>query len=181
MPRPTPPHQAAPPADLVLVGAVIGAIGVRGELRARSFTQSPLSLADYGALFDANGALVLTPKRARAVKDGVALAGPEVTSREAAEALRGTGLHVPRAALPPSPDADEIYVADLIGRVVLHVDGRALGQIQDVRNFGAGDLLEIETDGVRWLMPFSAENVPQIEAGAIHIDPPFGLIPGDTP
>lgn len=169
------------PADLVLMGAVIGVIGVRGEIRARSFTQEPMDLAAYGPLFDAAGNLLLTPKRARLVKDGVALVGPEITSREAAEGLKGSGLHVPRAALPPSQDADAIYVADLIGRLVLHVDGRRLGHIVDVRNFGAGDLIEIETEGVQWLMPFTVENVPIIEAGSIHIDPPFGLIPGDTP
>lgn len=168
-------------ADLVLIGAVIGAIGVRGEIRARSLTQVPMDLAAYGPLHDAAGKLLLTPKQARAVKDGVALKGPEITSREAAEALKGSGLYVPRAALPPSQDEDAFYVADLIGRSVVHIDGRQLGAIADVRNFGAGDLLEIETESVRWLMPFTAQNVPVIEAESIQIDPPFGLIPGDTP
>jgi 16S rRNA processing protein RimM len=172
---PAPVHAS----DLVLIGACMGAIGVRGEIRARSFTQDPASLGAYGALFDARGQKLLTPQNVRPVKNGMALSGPEITSREAAEALRGIGLHVPRAALAPSPDEDEIYVADLIGHVIVHVDGRNLGRVIDVCNFGAGDLIEIETDGVSWLMPFTRENAPRIVAGVIHIDPPFGLVPGD--
>lgn len=176
MRRPAPLH----PSDFVLMGAVIGAIGVRGEIRARSFTQDPASLGAYGALFDAQGQKLLTPKKVRLVKDGLALSCPEITSREAAEALRGTGLFVPRAALPPSADGDEIYVAELIGHRIVHVDGRALGHVTDVRNFGAGDLLEIETEGVSWLMPFTRENAPRIEGAIIHVDPPFGLVPGEA-
>lgn len=166
-------------SNLVLIGACRGAIGVRGEIRAISFAADPLSLGAYGPLYDADGRKLLSPVRVRLVKDGVAISGPEIASREAAQALKGTGLHVPRAVLPPSADADEIYVADLIGRAVRHVDGRALGHVVAVRNFGAGDLIEIETDGAIWLMPFTRENAPDITAGIIHIDPPFGLMPGD--
>lgn len=174
---PSPPETS--PADLILVGAVIGAIGVRGEIRVRSFTQEAASVGAYGPLYDAGGRLLLTPKRARLVKDSVALSGPELASREAAEALKGAGLHVPRSALPASLAAEEVYVADLVGQDVVHVDGRPLGIVTDVRNFGAGDLLEIETEGTRWLMPFTAQNAPRIESRTIHIDPPFGLVPGE--
>ena len=56
--------------------------------------------------------------------------------------MRGTLLHAPREALPET-DEGEVYVADLIGARVVHVDGRALGVVKAVQNFGAGELIEI--------------------------------------
>lgn len=166
---------------LILLGACVGAIGVRGEVRVKTFTASPEGVAAYGPLFAADGRLILTPKRVRLLKDGqVALSAPEVRDRDAAEALRGVALHVPRSALPEEPDEDEVYVADLIGAEVRHLDGRPLGQVRNVFDFGAGDLLEIETDGRVWLLPFTRENVPGLARGVLTVDPPPGLQPEDT-
>lgn len=164
--------------SLILLGACLGAFGVRGELRVKAFTADPEGLAAYGPLYAADGRLVLTPKRVRTLKDGqAALGGPEVRDRDAAEALKGVGLHVPRSALPACAAEDEVYIADLIGAVVMHVDGRPFGHVRDVVNFGAGDLLQIETHGRRWLLPFTKSNVPWLQAGQLRIDPPAGLLP----
>lgn len=168
-----------PRGDLILLGAALGAFGVRGEVRVKPFTAEPAGVAAYGLLYSQDGRPLLTPKRVRLLKDAVALTAPEITSREAAEALKGEGLYAPRSALPEAPAEDEIYIADLIGRPVAHVDGRALGHVANVLNFGAGDLLEIETEGRRWLLPFTRENVPQLGPYGLVIDPPFGLLPGE--
>ncbi len=151
-------------AGLVLVGRVAGAFGVRGELRITSYTQEPLALLGYRDLLDAEGRRVLTLASARPGKgpEIVALA-PEVASKEAADALRGARLHVPRSALP-SPEEDEFYLHDLIGLLAETADGAPLGRIKAVLDHGAGDILEIDPGGGRpsRLLPFTREVVPEV-------------------
>jgi len=166
--------------SLILVGACLGAFGVRGEMRVKSFTARPESVGDYGPLYAQDGRKLLTPVRVRPLKgDEFALTAAEITDRDTAETLKGASLFIPRAVLPKATDDDEFYIADLIGAAVRHVDGRDLGAVRTVLNFGAGDLLEIETNGRRWLLPFTRENVPALEAGLVRVDPSEGLLPDD--
>lgn len=152
--------------DLVLVGAIAGAFGVRGEVRVRSFTAVPAGVVAYGPLYDAHGKVLLTPKRWRPIKDGLAIAAPEIPTREAAEALRNTPLHVPRAALPPAED-DEFYHVDLIGCRVETLAGDLLGEVVAVHDFGAGDVLELrDPAGVQRYVDFSRESVPHVDLPA---------------
>jgi 16S rRNA processing protein RimM len=149
---------------LILVGRVAGAFGVKGEVRITTFTAEPLAVRDYGALLREDGAPGLTLLSAREVKGGVIARVAEVETREQAEALRGLKLHVPREALP-EPDEDEFYLADLIGMTVEAADGQVLGQVRSVRDFGAGDLLEIAPSlgGEAWYLPFTRAAVPEVQ------------------
>lgn len=182
-PAPRPP-QAAARADLILVGAVSGAFGVQGEVRVRSFTADPASLFGYGPLLDAAGACVLDVTRFRPVPDGFAVTSPQVTSREQAMALRGTGLHVPRARLPATGE-DEYYHVDLIGLAVEALDGAPLGTVRQVIA-GPQDLLEIHgTPGTAasWHLPFTRALVPVVDLPGRRLvaDVPLGLIPENGP
>jgi 16S rRNA processing protein RimM len=112
------------------------------------------------------------------VKGGIAARAEEVETREAAEALRGLRLHVPRAALPPPEDEDEFYLADLIGLSAETVEGEPLGRIKSVQNFGAGDLLEIQPpQGASWWLPFTREAVPEVRLADRKI---IAIRPEDT-
>jgi 16S rRNA processing protein RimM len=166
------------PSNLILVGAILGAFGVRGEIRVKSFTAAPENVFAYGPLLDESGRVVLTPKKWRPLNDALAVTAPEIPTREAAEALKGTRLYVLRDALPATDDG-EYYAADLIGCAVAGADGAALGVVKAVTDFGAGDLLEIDQSGRVWRLPFTNENVPTIDLKAriITVDPPAGLLP----
>lgn len=173
------PPAAVDPADLVLVGAIVGAFGLKGDVRVRAFTADPQSVAGYGALYDGDGRRILTPQRVRLLKDDVALWGPECPDRTAAEQLKGVGLHVPRAQLPQLAP-DEFYHVDLIGLEVRHADGRILGRVRQVVNYGAGDLLEIGDlqDGGTWLCPLASGMADvDLATGRVSVDPPDGLMP----
>ena len=82
-----------------------------------------MALVRYRVLLREDGGTALTLTGARPVKGGIAARAEEVETREAAEALRGLRLHVPRAALPPPEDEDEFYLADLIGLSAETVEG----------------------------------------------------------
>lgn len=165
--------------DLVCVAAIRGAFGVRGEVRIESFTEQPDSCFGYGPLLDETGAVALTVESWRPLKKGFGVTIAEDFSREELEALKGRPLHVPRAVLPEAGE-EEFYLSDLEGLAVRHVDGRTLGRVKRVADFGGGDLIEIEGEGPSWFLPFTREYAPTVDlkAGVIDVDPPEGLEPG---
>ena len=150
--------------DLIQVGRVAGAFGVRGEVRITSFTADPAALLDYRDLKREDGAPALTLLAGRPAKGGIVARAKEIETREQAEALRGLKLFIPRSALPETEDEDEFYVTDLIGLAVETPEGEPLGAIRSVQDFGAGDLLEIlpPEGGATWYLPFTKEAVPEV-------------------
>jgi 16S rRNA processing protein RimM len=153
----------------VLLAVVIGAQGLKGEVKAKIFTATPDALPRYGALHTRDGRkLVITAYRPS--KEGEAvIAFESVRDRNAAEALKGTELFVDRAALPPAQD-DEFYHADLIGLEARDSEGRMLGKVIAVHNFGASDVIELErADGDSVHLAFTRETVPVIKLAEGYI------------
>jgi 16S rRNA processing protein RimM len=149
--------------DLILVGRVAGAFGIKGEVRITAFTAEPLALVAYKTLLREDGSPGLTLTGGRVAKGGVVARAREIETREQAEAARGLQLFIPRALLPPVEDEDEFYIADLVGLAVVSPDGEPLGRIRSVRDFGAGDLLEIAPPaGESWWLPFTKDAVPEL-------------------
>jgi 16S rRNA processing protein RimM len=160
---------------MVLVGAIAGAFGVKGEVRLRAFTEKKDGVIAYGPLYDESGKVLLKPKNWRQLKDGVAVVAPEVKSREQAEKMKGQKLFVPRANLPATAE-DEFYVVDLLGSKAEALDGTVLGDIVAVWNFGAGDIIEYRppNGGPNVRVTFTKETVPHVDLAAkrVVIDPP---------
>jgi len=152
----------------VTLAVIIGAHGVTGEVRLKLFTED---LKPYPVL-DA-GERKLTLKSLRPGPNGAVARFAEIADRNAAEALRGTELTVPRSSLPPLGEG-EYYHADLIGLPCVSTDGEVLGQIILIENFGAGDVLEIERpDGKRFMVPMRTEAVPEWNEERLLVDPAF--------
>jgi len=138
----------------VTLAVVIGAHGVTGEVRLKVFAE------DLGAhkTFNAGS---LTLKSVREGPNGAIARFAEVPDRNAAAALRGTELTVPRSALPPL-GAGEYYHVDLIGLDAVSDAGEPLGHVRAVENFGAGDVIEIERpSGRTFMVPMRPEAVPE--------------------
>jgi 16S rRNA processing protein RimM len=152
------------PPQLILIGRVAGAFGVKGELRLTAYTGEPDALLRYGPLLRENGDVALTLTGGRAEKGALIARAAEIATREEAQALRGLALHVPRAAFPEPEGEDEFYLADLIGLAAVTPAGEVLGVVRSVQNFGAGDLIEIEpaAGGPTFWVPFTREAVPMV-------------------
>lgn len=155
----------------VTLAAVAGAHGVAGEVRLKLFGEGVAALKRYRAFNDSK----LTVQSLRDDGKGGAVARfAEVTSRNAAEALRGTALTVRRSELPPLAEG-EYYYADLIGLPCVSTEGAALGTCVAVENFGAGDVLEIRRPdeegkpGKTFMVPMRPEAVPEWGDGQIMI------------
>jgi len=165
---------AEKPANPVCLGQITGAIGVRGEVRVRSFTTRPADIAAYGPLTGEPGGRRLELTAGRPVKGGVAARIAGIEDRDAALALKGVRLYVPRGALP-EPDEDETYYyVDLIGLKVEDEAGALVGEIKAVHDFGAGEVLEISPaqGGKTVMAPFTRQAVPQVDinGGRLVID-----------
>lgn len=159
-------HPKADPTRPVTLAAVIGAHGVAGEVRLKVFADE---LGVHRTFND--GALTLASLRGGS--NGAIARFAEVRTREAAEALRGTALTVPRAALPPLAEG-EYYHVDLLDLPASTTDGEPLGRVVAIDNFGAGDVIEIERPtGKRFMVPMRPEAVPAWSPDGLTIDPAY--------
>ena len=176
------PADAAAPRRgvLVRVGEIAGAHGVRGEVRLRSFAADPADIAAYSPFATADGSrgfTVVALRRSGSAPDAFVARLSGIESREEAEALTGTGLHVARERLLQGLGEQEFLHADLIGCGVETEGGKAVGKVVTVQNFGAGDLIEIAVSGSRRteFLPFTQTFVPLVDLDrrriVISVDP----------
>jgi 16S rRNA processing protein RimM len=167
-------------SDRVCLARIATAHGVRGAVRLRCFTERPEDVVAYGPLSDRSGRRQFELRLIGHAQRGVIAAIEGVHDRDAALALRGLELYVPRAALP-STEPDEFYVDDLIGLDVRRVDGGRFGTVRQCDNHGAGHVLEVVTEDGRGVsLPFDRSTVPEVdlERGVLVVDPPDELLGG---
>lgn len=171
--------------ELLVVGRIVAAQGLKGELRVNPLTDFPERFTSPGPrwLHGRSG-----PARATTLLQGRNLPGKSlfvirlegVNDREGAEALVGHELLVRADDRPPLADG-EFHVLDLVGlEVRLLADGRVLGTVTDLIH-GGNDLLEValnEAEGRTVLIPFVEAIVPTValEEGWLGLTPPPGLL-----
>jgi len=168
----------------VLLGRIGAAHSLQGEVVVTSFTADPLDLASYGVLTDETGKRSFEIVKLRQAGKGLIARLQGVTDRTAAEALRGTELFVDRGKLP-APSGDDFYLTDLIGLIAVTTDGEEAGEVVDVPNYGAGDLIEIRPSGGgdSFLLPFTRAIVPSVDiaGGRLLIAPPVVIDEPEQP
>jgi 16S rRNA processing protein RimM len=164
--------------ELILVGTITGARGLKGEVRIKSFTADPKGISSYGDVFEANATKSYAIQVVGQSKGQVIARLSGIDNRTVAEALQGTRLYVPRVVLP-EPAEGEFYFSDLVGLRAELLDGEKLGFVKEVHDFGAGAILEVEGGNLGVVMvPFTRAAVPTVDtkAGRVVIDPPLGLL-----
>jgi 16S rRNA processing protein RimM len=174
------------PQDLLVVGRLVAAQGLQGELRV-------LPLSDFPERFTRAGPRWLRranqPAQPVHLCSGRQLPGKElfvirlagIDHRNAAEALVGEELLV-EAGDRPQLAPGEFHLLDLVGlEVRLLETGEAIGTVRDLLHAG-NDLLEVQLDhahgGRAILIPFVAAIVPEVQLheGWIGLTPPPGLL-----
>ena len=131
------------PGDLVLVGYVAGAYGLNGWIRIKPYA------SDADALLSAKTWWLDKPElhdvdmmQAKMHSGDVVAQLMGVAGRDAAEALRGTAVHISRAHFPALSDG-EFYWVDLIGLAVENLQGESLGKVVDMMDNGAHPILRV--------------------------------------
>ena len=97
-------------AELICVGAIAGAFGVKGEVRLKSFTSIPEAIADYAPLLTEKSEKKFDVVITGEIKNGLSARMSGVISKEDADKLKGTKLYVPRERLPELLE-DEYYLS----------------------------------------------------------------------
>jgi 16S rRNA processing protein RimM len=173
---------------LIIVGRVRKAHGIRGELLVEPITDAPDAVFVSGRRLFAGTATgapspdgqALHVTAVRQHMDSVRLTLREVPDRTSAELWRGRYLLVPQDELPP-PAEDEVYLHDLPGMAVQHVDGRALGVVVDTYELPHGLMLDVRpvNGGPTYFIPWSDDVLVQVDEAArlITVHPPEGLLP----
>jgi 16S rRNA processing protein RimM len=185
-PRPAPVGSPpAAPAELLVVGKVVAAQGLAGEVRVLPLSDFPERFTSAGwRWLRARGgdprAVSLLRGRALPGKDLYVLRLAGVEDRAAAEALVNQELLVDAAARP-ALEPGEFHWLDLKGlEVRLLPAGEPLGRVTDLIHAG-NDLLEVEIrepPGRKLLIPFVPAIVPEVRPaeGWLGITPPPGLL-----
>jgi len=166
-PRPAERHR-------VCVARVGAPHGVRGEVKLWSFTADPAAVKTYGP-FETEDGRAVEIDALRPAGDCFVARLKGVADRDAAAMLRNKDLYVPRERLP-APEDDEFYLADLVGLAVMDRDGKKLGTVMAVHDFGAGPVLEFRPDagGDTVMLPFTEQIVPVVDVagGRLMVVPP---------
>jgi 16S rRNA processing protein RimM len=140
--------------DLVIVGRVRKAHGIRGELIVEPITDAPdATFAPGRRVFAgtvrgdrAPDGLELHVTRSSPFKGGLIVAFRELVDRTTAEQWRGRYFLVPRSELV-APDEDEVYVHELLGMNVRLESGELIGEVVDVYELPQGLAIDVRRTG----------------------------------
>lgn len=177
---------ASPPAGPdttveVVVGRVAKAHGLRGDVLVDVRTDEPARRFTVGArLHTARGDLTVASMAWHGTR--LLTRFEEVDGRDAAEALRGAELCLDVLADERPDDPEEFYDHQLIGLLVIDVEGRPVGTVSAVTHQPAQDVLSVRNDGgesagaetgegagAETLVPFVRELVPTVDLAAGRI------------
>ena len=177
------------PHDAIEVGRVLGAWGVRGELKVRALSSQPEALfsskrwyADAPEAPAARpgataGRRLLRVVSAREHGDVVIARIQDLDDRDAAQALAGWRIHVARASFP-TPSEDEYYWIDLIGCRVVNREGQDLGQVAGLVETGPHCVLRLESpdaEGGERMISFVFAYVDTVDTAARRIVVDWGV------
>jgi len=166
---------AALPADAIEVGRIADAWGIKGWFKVLPHSATPEALfsskrwylqpSERGAK-TFSGTVLLRVIEAKEHSDSIVARADDVSDRNAAEALKGARIFVPRSSFPTA-NADEYYWVDLIGLDVVNREGVALGQVKELLSTGPQTVLVIEhAEGdttLERMIPFVAAYVDNVD------------------
>ena len=158
----------------VVVGRIVAAHGIKGEVKVEPMTDFPERFARGSRLWLDGVERTVQSGRWQRTQVIVKLAG--VSSRDAAEALRGKELSVPDLAELP-PDEDLYYLHDIVGLRVETRDGETLGEVYDVLSTGSNDVYVVRGERGELLLPALDDVVLEVDVtgGRIVVDVPDGI------
>lgn len=141
----------------VCVGTILGAHGIKGEVKFKLALENEDIVKNYGVPVDEDG----TPFSITSWRQGPK--GPlvkfkNIPTREDAEEFRGTALFVPREEFPELEE-DELYYSDLEGMTVLNHKGDKIGKVGSVFSNGAQDVFTVFGKGSEVLLPYTDDTI----------------------
>jgi 16S rRNA processing protein RimM len=177
----TPPGQAYhhedEQQDWMLVGVVAAPVGVRGEVKIDLYTDFPDRFTQLTEIYVGDGHRPMRLAGSRRHAGRVALRFVDVPDRDAADALRGQPLYIPRSQAMPLPEG-HYYHDQIIGLRAVSTAGEDLGVIEAILPTGSNDVY-VARDGTRELLIPAIRDVVRdidLDAGTLTVEPIEGLL-----
>jgi len=146
--------------DLICVGIISSPHGINGHIKIKYYTENPKGIISYGTVYNKEREIVNL--KYKGISNNLAIYEVEnISDRNEANLLKGEYLFVKRKALPKLKN-DEIYHIDLIGLKAINKKSQIIGTIENVSNYGAGDILEIKNKKKSFLVPLISKNLDSI-------------------
>lgn len=163
-------------SEVVVVGRILRPHGIKGWVHVASFTDPNDNILTYRPWLlrsgDGGDWLTADVEEIRPHQHGFVACLKGIGDRDGAESLRGRWIGVPASELPAT-GPDEYYWRDLLGLAVVDTDGRTIGQVVDLIDTGANDVLVVkQADGAETLIPFHRQFVLDADpaAGRIRVN-----------
>jgi 16S rRNA processing protein RimM len=170
--------------DLLVVGKIVKAQGVKGEVKILPFSGEPEDLLSYEKFYLNRAAMpeAFTVSQSRIHGKFFVVKLSAVNSREASESLVGLDIFVARADMPVLP-ADEFYWHEYIGLKVVTDQGQELGTVNSLMATGSSDILVISGKGQEYLVPAIEEIIVEVDfdSKTLVIAPMPGLLEINDP
>jgi 16S rRNA processing protein RimM len=163
------------PDGFVAIARITGARGVHGEVKAEPLAPAEI-LAPGRTVTVAGNETRIDGATGDAGRIRLKLAG--IDDREAAAALSGSYVLVAEDELPPLPE-DQYYRFQLLGMLVVSVEGEELGVITDVFSTPENDVYVVRRDGPDILIPATDDIVQEVDLGARRMT--VEVVPGLLP
>ncbi len=161
--------------SLIQIGQIVGVHGIKGLVRIKPSLNDVSLLTKLKPVMNQAQTTTFDIQIKGQKGDHLLCTVRGITDRTTAEKLRGTKLFVPRSSLPKEKQ-NEFYYCDLVGCVVM-TDDKPFGTIQSVNNYGAGDIVDIQTPDETVSLVLTKENFPKIdiEHKTVYVLLPRGL------
>lgn len=160
----------SPPADLIEVGRVLDAWGVKGWVRIEAFNAPDqsvlLAIRDWWLRPQASSGLsALRVGRCRVHGDSLVAKPADCEDRDQALRFKSATILVSRAQFP-TPDPGEWYWVDLVGCAVESLSGERLGAVEAVEDHGAHPILVVRSSDRTLMIPFVEQIVTRVDIAA---------------
>ena len=133
-------------SEKVLIGKIVNAHGIKGDVKIKSFTTIPADLCKYNPLLKFDDTELKIKLRSPANSDVIIAHIEGIDDRTTAETLKGTEIYTPKSSIIDEKGG-EILLSDLIGFKILDENSSEIGTVADILNYGASDILEIQLYG----------------------------------
>ena len=168
--------KSAPEPNFLMVGRVLRAWGIRGDLKVTPFTDRPEDFKHYRRVYLGRRGQPYAVKSFRPYQGNWLLHLAGVETRSDAERLHGQEIFVEQVQRPRQ--AGEFYAREVIGLKVQTVAGEELGEVVEILVTGAHDVYVVRGDRGEVLLPARVEAIKAIdvEAGVMIVEPLPGLL-----
>ena len=148
--------------NLIEIGSFVGAHGIKGEVKLKSFTEIPENIFSFREIFIESSENPVKLKLIRKLKQTFVCKIENIETRTDAENFKGLKLFIIRKSLPKLTN-EEFYHSDLLNFEVYNLNKKSFGKVISLDDFGAGLLVEVKKNNKKFYLPMGKTFLKKID------------------